>query len=236
MHHHADALLKETRDRRAELVGALKSLETSYQTQKRLQQQLIYARQQAEDARQMKERFASNISHELRTPLNIILGFSEIMYLTPEIYGDVMFPPKLHRDIYQIHHNSKHLLAMIDDVLDLSHIELSEFSLNFEATDLNEFLLDTIGMLNHYFEDSPVEFIKDIPQDLPSIDIDRTRIRQVFINLITNAHRFTDSGYVRLAVQPDDKTINFVIEDTGTGIEAEKIKLIFEEFYQVDYS
>lgn len=96
MHHHAETLLKETRERRAELVNSMRSLETAYQTQRGLQQQLIYARQQAEESRRMKERFASNISHELRTPLNIILGFSEIMYLTPEIYGEVIFPPKFH--------------------------------------------------------------------------------------------------------------------------------------------
>lgn len=236
MHHHADSLLEETRDRRAELLSTLKSLETAYQTQRRLQRQLIYARKQAEDARRMKERFASNISHELRTPLNIILGFSEIMHLTPEIYGNVIFPPKLHRDIYQIHHNSKHLLAMIDDVLDLSHIEMSEFSLNFEKTDLNDFLRDTVEMLSHYFDDSAVEFISDIPENLPEIEIDRTRIRQIFINLITNAGRFTDRGYVRLIVQADDRQIDFIVEDTGRGIEAEKVNLIFEEFYQVDYS
>lgn len=236
MHHRADTLLQETRDRRAELVGIIKSLETAYQTQRRLQSQLIYARQQAEDARRMKERFASNISHELRTPLNIILGFSEIMYLTPEVYGDVFFPPKLHRDIYQIHHNSKHLLTLIDDVLDLSHIELSEFSLNFEVTHLDKFLSDTVDMLVHYFDDSSVQFIIDIPDNLPVIEIDRTRIRQVFINLITNARRFTEQGYVKLSVKTEDSHIKFIFEDTGRGIASDKINLIFEEFYQVDYS
>lgn len=236
MHHHADKLLQETRERRAELLRALRSLETAYQTQRGLQKQLIYARQQAEDARRMKERFASNISHELRTPLNIILGFSEIMHLTPEVYGDVFFPPKLHRDIYQIHHNSKHLLAMIDDVLDLSHIEMSEFSLNFEATDLNDFLVDTIEMLVHYFEGSDVHFITEIPSDLPLIDIDRTRIRQALINLITNARRFTDSGSVKFSITLHEDYIRFIVSDTGRGIAPDKINLIFEEFYQVDYS
>jgi len=236
MHHHADNLLQETRDRRAELLRALRSLETAYQTQRGLQKQLIYARQQAEDARRMKERFASNISHELRTPLNIILGFSEIMHLTPEVYGDVFFPPKLHRDIYQIHHNSKHLLAMIDDVLDLSHIEMSEFSLNFESTDLNHFLADTLDILAQHFDGSDVQFLTEIPSGLPPIDIDRTRIRQALINLITNARRFTDAGYVRFSIQAQENHICFAVEDTGRGIPPDKINLIFEEFYQVDYS
>src|SRR5262249_47774824 len=106
-------LLEETRERRAELVKTLKSLEMAREAQQRLQTHLIYARQQAEEARQLKERFASNISHELRTPLNIILGFTEIMHLTPEVYGALNFPPKLQQDIYQIHRNSRHLLDMI---------------------------------------------------------------------------------------------------------------------------
>ncbi len=236
MHHHADTLLRETRERRAELVNSVRSLETAYQTQRGLQQQLIYARQQAEESRRMKERFASNISHELRTPLNIILGFSEIMYLTPEIYGEMIFPPKFHRDIYQIHHNSKHLLAMIDDVLDLSHIEMSEFSLNFELTDMNQFLADAVQMLRNFFNSDSVEFITFIPDDLPSIEIDRTRIRQVLINLLTNARRFTDKGQVILRVICEEDVLRFSVEDTGKGIASDKLNLIFEEFYQVDYS
>src|SRR5690606_15387789 len=99
-------LLEETRSHRAELLQTLKQLEIAREAQQRLQTQLIYARQQAEEARQLKERFASNISHELRTPLNVILGFTEIMHLTPEVYGPVNFPPKLQQDIYQIHRHS----------------------------------------------------------------------------------------------------------------------------------
>lgn len=236
MHQRADQLLQETRDRRAELVSTVKSLETAYQNQRRLQAQLIHARQQAEDARRMKERFASNVSHELRTPLSIILGFSEIMHLTPEVYGDVFFPPKLHQDIYQIHRNSKHLLAMIDDVLDLSHIEMSEFALNFETVDLNHFIEDTAQMIAHYFADTSVAFITEIAPNLPAIDIDRTRIRQVLINLLTNARRFTEMGTVRLQVYADDKHVTFIVADTGRGISGENIAHIFDEFYQVDYS
>jgi signal transduction histidine kinase len=187
----SSALLEETRVHRAELLQTLKSLEIAHDTQQRLQQQLIHARQQAEEARQLKERFASNISHELRTPLNIILGFTEIMHLTPEVYGSVNFPPKLQQDVYQIHRNSRHLLDMIDDVLDLSHIELSQFSLNFEWTDLKQFLQDTVELVAKLFQDKPVAFVVKIANDLPEIQIDRTRIRQVMINLINNAQRFT---------------------------------------------
>ncbi|MEO1288563.1 MAG: hybrid sensor histidine kinase/response regulator, partial [Chloroflexota bacterium] len=138
--------------------------------------------------------------------------------------------------VYQIHHNSKHLLAMIDDVLDLSQAELSEFSLNFESTDLHHFLHDTVQMLRPQFSDSAIRLETHIPENLPIVDIDRTRMRQVFINLITNARRFTDKGYVRFHAHLSDTSIKFSIEDTGRGIKPENLSLIFEEFYQVDYS
>ncbi len=229
-------LLEETRAHRAELVRTLKSLEMARETQQRLQTQLIYARQQAEEARRLKERFASNISHELRTPLNVILGFTEIMHLTPEVYGTLNFPPKLQQDIYQIHRNSRHLLDMIDDVLDLSHIELSQFTLNFERTNLNQFLEDTVGLVVNLFQDKPIEFIVTIADDLPEIEIDRTRIRQVLINLLNNAQRFTSQGSVTFCVEIHENDVIFQVADTGIGIPQDQLHLIFDEFFQVDYS
>jgi signal transduction histidine kinase/CheY-like chemotaxis protein len=228
--------LNEVRTHRAELVQTLKSLEIAHDVQQRLQTQLIYARQQAEEARQMKERFASNISHELRTPLNIIMGFTEIMHLTPEVYGSISFPPKLQQDIYQIHRNSRHLLDMIDDVLDLSHIELSQFSLNFERTNLNQFLEDTVGLVTKLFQDKPIEFIVTIANALPELQVDRTRIRQVLINLLNNAQRFTSHGSVTFCVDAHDDEVIFQVADTGIGIAQDQLHLIFDEFFQVDYS
>lgn len=230
------ALLEETRTHRAELLQALRQLEIAREAQQRLQTQLIYARQQAEEARRLKERFASNISHELRTPLNIILGFTEIMHLTPEVYGPVDFPPKLQQDIYQIHRNSRHLLDMIDDVLDLSHIELSQFTLNFEPTDLRHFLQETVDLVSNLFQKKPVEFLVNIADDLPEIQIDRTRIRQVLINLLNNAQRFTPTGRVTFCVYATGDDVVFQVADTGIGIPQDQIHLIFDEFFQVDYS
>jgi signal transduction histidine kinase/CheY-like chemotaxis protein len=236
MHQRAEQLLKETRERRSELVSIVRSLNIAHENQTRLQQQLINARHQANEARRMKERFAANISHELRTPLNLILGFSEILYFTPEVYGAVSFPPKLHRDIHQIYNNSQHLLEMIDNVLDLSHIELSEFTMNFEPTDLNLFLADAVEMLKDFFRGSAVQFQAQIPTDLPIIDIDRTRMRQVLFNLFSNAQRFTQYGNVYLIVESKPTEVLFTVKDTGAGIPPEKLNHIFDEFFQVDYS
>lgn len=236
MYQQAGLLLQETRHQRAELAQALKALETAYEVQHRRQNQLKQSRKQAEEARRMKERFASNISHELRTPLNVILGFTEIMHLTPEVYGDGPLPPKLQYDIYQIHRNSRHLLEMIDDILDLSHIEQSQFSLNFEPTNLNQFLDDTVAMVKNLFNGSTVAFHAEIAPHLPEIEIDRTRIRQVIINLLNNAKRFTPIGHVVLRAQTGLDEVCFSVEDTGLGIPPDKLTLIFEEFYQEDYS
>ncbi|MEQ8673667.1 MAG: hybrid sensor histidine kinase/response regulator [Aggregatilineales bacterium] len=236
MHDRADHLLHETRNRRAELVQAVKSLEISYENQRRMQQQLVYARQQATEARRMKERFAANISHELRTPLNLILGFTEILYFTPEVYGDVEFPPKMLRDIHQIYSNSRHLLEMIDDVLDLSHVEMSEFATNLENTDMNHFLLQTVALLENLFVDTDVRLITNIEAGLPMVEIDSTRMRQVLLNLCNNAQRFTQHGTVTLSACYRNGEVVVTLADTGIGIPEDKLPLIFDEFFQVDFS
>src|SRR5258708_9790770 len=136
-------LVEEPRDHRAELSQTLKTLEIAYETQKHFQSELVWARKHADDARRLKEQFAANISHELRTPLNLIMGFSEIMYLTPDIYGDMQWPVTLRRDIHQIYRSSQHLLAMIDDILDLSRFEINGFDLTLEHVAIDELLRET---------------------------------------------------------------------------------------------
>lgn len=236
MQERADALLSETRERRAELVQTLKSLDLAYQNLHRTQQQLIYARQQADEARRMKERFAANISHELRTPLNLIVGFSELMVMTPEVYSDEKLPPKLTRDMYQIYTSSRHLLELIDDVLDLSQVELSSFSLNFERTNIAEFLEDANEMFRDIFRSGRLRFSVWIAPNLPEVEIDRTRIRQVLLNLLSNAERFTEQGEVSMRVWQEGQELCFAVRDTGRGVPADKQTQIFQEFYQVDSS
>jgi len=236
MHDRADRLLQQARDRRAELLQILKSLDVSYQTQARLQQQLVYARQKANEARLLKERFAANISHELRTPLNLIMGFSEIMYLNPEVYGAIDLSPRFMRDIHQIYGNSKYLLGLIDDILDLSHIEMTSFTINFEITEINQFMQESVSLLQNLFHDSQVDLLLDIAPDLPTMEVDRTRLRQILLNLLTNARRFTTDGTVMVQVYATERDLVIQVIDTGQGIPADKIDFIFDEFYQVDYS
>jgi CheY-like chemotaxis protein/nitrogen-specific signal transduction histidine kinase len=204
--------------------------------QRRTQHELAVARKQAEAARQMKEQFAANISHELRTPLNLILGFSEIMYFSPDVYGRMSWPPTLRRDLYQIYRSSQHLMEMINDILDLSRFEMTGFTLSKEPTSLVSLLRETMEIVEDLFRAHSARLEMEIDPDLPTLDIDRTRIRQVLLNLFNNARRFTEAGCVRLEATQVDGEVRIRVSDTGLGIPADKLPYLFDEFYQVDYS
>lgn len=232
----SEELLTLTREHRAELAQTLKSLQISNALLQKTQQELVAARQQAERARQMKEQFAATISHELRTPLNLILGFGKIMYLSPEVYGDMAWPPTLRHDVYQVFRNSQHLAELIDDILDLSHFEMTGYTLKRESVPMTHFLRECVGILRNLFRESSVSLHAQIPDDLPQIEIDATRIRQVIINLVTNAYRHTAEGAVTICVQSRTHEVEITVHDTGAGIPADKLEHIFEQFYQVDTS
>ncbi|HIQ06543.1 MAG TPA: hypothetical protein EYH31_12830, partial [Anaerolineae bacterium] len=236
MQQRATEWLEEARNHRAELSRVAKSLELYTELLRRSQRELAFARRQAEKARRMKEQFAANISHELRTPLNLILGFSELMHLSPEVYGDMTWPTTLRRDISHIYRSSRHLLDMIDDILDLSRLEMSGFALNKEPTPLGELVRSTVEMAQDLFRGRPVSLEAVLADDLPVLDIDRTRIRQVLLNLLKNAQRFTEVGAVRVTAYLDGNEVVVSVSDSGQGIPADQLPYIFEEFYQVDRS
>lgn len=236
MQRRTDQLLDEVRNHRAELSRALKSSDLANTLLRRTQRELIHARKQAEAARRMKEQFAVNISHELRTPLNLILGFSEIMYLSPEIYGAVRWTPILRRDIHHIYRASRHLLELIDDVLDLSRFEIVGFTLNKEETPLEPLLHDTMTIATDLFRGSSIQLELAVSPNLPTLELDRTRIRQVLLNLLKNAQRFTSEGSVQLAARQVNAEVIVSVSDTGSGIPADKLPYIFNEFYQADLS
>jgi signal transduction histidine kinase/CheY-like chemotaxis protein len=229
------SLLKDARERQGELGRALKNLETLYGIQQRMERELILAKQQAEEAGRAKQQFAANVSHELRTPLSIISGFSEIMYLNSEVYGEMDLPPKLRRDIYQIYVNSQHLQKMIDDILLMSKFDLAEFLIDFETTDLTIFFTETADIIRNMFLSGASKFTFKCANHLPELDIDRTRIRQVIFNLINNAKRFSelnDEGHVELRVTERDRDIQVEVIDNGPGIPEQKVPFLFTAFYQ----
>jgi len=234
MQQEAAQRLEVVQEHRAELHRALKSLDIADSVLRRANRDLAAARRQAEQARQIKEQFAANVSHELRTPLNLILGFSEIMCLSPEVYGRTDWPAALRQDVFQIYRSSRHLLEMIDDILDLSRFEIAGFTLNREPTQLAGLVRDAVEMSQHLFRARDICLETMIADDLPMLEVDRTRIRQVLLNLLANAARFTEHGVVRVEVARGPGDVLISVADTGAGIPADKLAHLFEEFYQVD--
>jgi len=236
MQERADDLLGLSRDSQAELRRTIKSLDLTNGILSRTQRDLIVARRHAERERLMKEQFAANISHEFRTPLNLILGFSEMICMSPEIYGEIDWPPKLRRAVFQMYRSSCHLLDMINDILDLSRFEIVGFALQKEPVQLSPLVQEACEIASDVFEDTAVGLVVDIPSDLPVLEVDPTRIRQVLLNLINNAARFTEMGTVRIAARASDSDVIVSVSDTGVGIPASELSHLFEEFYQVDRS
>ncbi len=214
----AEQLLDVTRSQQAELRSAVKSLQITNEARLQAERELLIANKQARESQRMKEQFAANISHEFRTPLSIILGFSEVMYLSPEVYGSLAWPPKLYRDVSQIYRNSRHLMSMIDDILDLSHFEMTGFTLNKEPTDVEPLLQESLSMVADLFRNDAVTLRSEIEPDLPLLELDRTRMRQVFLNLLNNACRFTEAGDVCLRAFRQDGELRIQVSDTGPGI------------------
>lgn len=233
---HSQHLLEVTRDHRAELKRTLKSLQTAYEMQRHIQLELMRARKHADDARRLKDQFAANISHELWTPLNLILGFAEVMYLSPDIYGEMTWPPGLRRDIHQIYRSSQHLRAMIRDILDLSRFEMNGFHVTLETMPLEPLLQESLEIVEHLVRGRPLQLRLEIEPNIPPLDIDATRIRQVLLNLLNNALRFTEEGMITVSVKRDKTEVVISVRDTGPGISADKVALVFDEFYQANPS
>jgi signal transduction histidine kinase/CheY-like chemotaxis protein len=227
--------MDEAREQRVELKQIQEDLIQANQELARLSDRLRTMHQIAEEARQAKEEFVANVSHELRTPLNMIIGFSEMITQTPQVYGTSL-PPALLADIAAIQRNSRHLAKLVDDVLDLSQIEAGRMALSKEWTSLTEVIDAAALAVWTLFESKGLYLETEIPPDLPPVFCDSTRIRQVVLNLLSNAGRFTEQGGVRIKVwrEGDDTLVS--VADTGTGIASEDQEKLFEPFQQLDGS
>lgn len=223
------------REHRAQLSRALKDLDLAYRRLETMAVELERARKAADEARRLKAEFAANISHELRTPLNLIIGFSEMMAMAPHTYGEPL-PANYRGDVQAIYRNAKHLSNLIDDVLDLSQIEAGRMGLVKEPISIQAVVAEAISTVSHLFESKKLSLTTEIPGDLPWIPADRTRVRQVLINLLNNAARFTDQGGVTITVAADNREVTVAVTDTGIGIAEEDLPKVFEEFRQLDAS
>jgi signal transduction histidine kinase/DNA-binding response OmpR family regulator len=227
--------LEQARQRQVELRQALEDLAQANLQLTRLNVVAQRLRQAAEDARTAKEQFVANVSHELRTPLNMIVGFSEMILQAPQAYGDRL-PPALLADLSVIRRNAEHLAELIDDVLDLSQIEAGQMALTKEHVHFAEVVQAAVVAVRPLFESKGLTLETDLPEDLPDVFCDRTRIREVLLNLLSNAGRFTERGGVRLCVSVREENLWVSVADTGPGIAADGVRKLFEPFQQADGS
>lgn len=198
--------------------------------QRRAASELGHLNQQLAQASKAKSDFLANMSHELRTPMNAILGFTEM--LIDGIYGDV--PPGLDEPLADIQLNGRHLLRLINDVLDLSKIEAGRMQLVLGEYSVRE-IVDTVhASLRSLAAEKGLDFVVSVPDDLPVAYGDSGRLTQCLMNLVGNSLKFTRQGRVEVGVELVGTELVFHVTDTGIGIPAEELDNVFAEFRQVD--
>ena len=190
------------------------------------------AKEEAEKANQAKSEFLANMSHELRTPPNAILGYTELVL--DNIYGEV--PEKIRDVMERLEKSGRHLLGLINDVLDLSKIEAGQVTLALNDYSMQDVVHAVATAMEALAAEKRLAFAVTLPPDLPLGRGDDRRITQVLLNLVGNAIKFTEAGEVRVSVASADGLFRVSVTDTGPGISAADQQRIFEEFYQGDSS
>jgi signal transduction histidine kinase len=209
-------------DQAASVMQTLRLIEQQQETVERLQ-----------EVDRLKQQFLANMSHELRTPLNSIIGYSEV--LLDGVDGDLTEDAE--EDVEAIHDSGKHLLSIINEILDLAKIEAGQMQLDAQEVDLPQFIKDIVHSGQILVKDKGVMLEWVEQSEVPVIKADPIRVRQVLWNLISNAVKFTEAGSVTVTYGMHSDTEIFVkVEDTGIGMTEEGVGSIFERFSQVDGS
>jgi signal transduction histidine kinase len=185
-----------------------------------------------EIASQHKSQFLANMSHELRTPLNAILGYTEL--ILDNIYGET--PDKMREVLERLQANGKHLLSLINDVLDLSKIEAGQLALDLADYSLQDVVHTVVVAVEPLANGKKLALTADVSKNLPIGHGDGRRLAQVLLNLVGNAIKFTDKGEVAVKATMSDNSFTVAVRDTGPGIAASDQGKIFEEFQQADNS
>jgi signal transduction histidine kinase/CheY-like chemotaxis protein/HAMP domain-containing protein len=185
-----------------------------------------------EKAYKVKSEFLASMSHELRTPLNSIIGFSSVL-LGPN--GDPLTPDQK-KALEKVLKNGKHLLQLINDVLDFSKLESGRMSVNIEADDIENVVSSSVMTVESLAKAKELQLVQDIAPGLPLLQTDVLKIKQILVNLLSNAVKFTEKGDVTITVRQKNDFIVFAVKDSGIGIEEKNYGKVFEEFQQIDNS
>ncbi|MFC1854064.1 sensor histidine kinase, partial [candidate division CSSED10-310 bacterium] len=183
----------------------------------------------------MKDEFLANMSHELRTPLNVILGLSEA--LQELVYGTLN--DKQVKSLSSIEHSGRHLLALINDILDVSKIEAGELIMKVNSVSVNQVCEASLNMVKQTANKKRLHVTKIIDSAVSTIQADERHLKQILVNLLSNAVKFTpDKGEISLEVRgdPENETMHFIVRDNGIGIALDKLEHMFQPFIQLDSS
>ncbi|WP_020615096.1 hybrid sensor histidine kinase/response regulator [Paenibacillus daejeonensis] len=238
-------------ERKLRLAAELREAEQLAQIRE-LQQELEYQRTHLEDmiavrtatlskahdqairANRTKSQFLANMSHELRTPLNAIIGYSELLMDEARELGE----PAFAEDLYKINRSGNHLFSLINDILDISKIESGKMDVYYEPYMLDELIEDVMTTIRPLLDRSGNTY--EIHAVNGEMTTDVTKLRQILINLLTNASKFTEQGHIRFAIAEESRQgipgYSFVVSDTGIGISAEQLQQLFQPFVQADNS
>ena len=219
-----------------ELQTRTRELEEEISHRKQAQEELLKAKYVAEEASRAKSTFLANMSHELRTPLNAIIGYSEMLEEEAHDASTV----ETVQDLQKIKSAGKHLLALINDVLDLSKIEAGKMSLHLETFEVSGMIEEIVTTLQPAIEKNSNTLWVHLAKDVGMMQADITKVRQILFNLLSNACKFTDHGTISVDVDQSTEQgqdwLRFRVTDTGIGISAKQKENLFQEFVQADTS
>ncbi len=211
----------------------MEKLEESGKVMHRQKKELQIAMEKARSASQAKTDFLAKVSHELRTPLNAIIGYSEMLMEEAEDDGLKTYLD----DLTKIHSSGDHLLTLINDILDISKIEAGKMELYLEEFNLKDFISQIVSTTQPLVEKNRNELVVDLDESIGTLRNDETKLRQVLLNLLSNAAKFTEAGVIKLKVSKTTRDrVKFELSDTGIGMTSKQLKSVFEEFMQAETS